>query len=61
MQHAWWYLNGCWPSNLGDRPSFGEILDLLLANSRISREFDEYLKTRCGENYRTWGRLENLV
>jgi serine/threonine protein kinase len=54
-------LNGCWESNPGDRPSFGEILDLLLANSRISREFDEYLKTRCGENYRTWGRLENLV
>jgi serine/threonine protein kinase len=47
-------LNGCWESNPGDRPSFGEILDLLLANSKAVREFDEHVKVQWGENYRTW-------
>jgi serine/threonine protein kinase len=54
-------LNGCWQSNPRDRFSFGEILELLLANSRRVRAREVYLKTRYGENYRTYNRMENLV
>jgi hypothetical protein len=54
-------LNGCWQSNPGDRPSFGEILELVLANSRAVRELFELLKAKWGENYRSWGHIENLV
>jgi hypothetical protein len=54
-------LNGCWQSNPRDRPSFGEILELLLANSTYVRARDEYTKSQHGENYRSWGHIENLV
>jgi hypothetical protein len=54
-------LNGCWQSNPGDRPSFREILDLLLATSKAIRKLDECEKTKWGENYRNWGHIENLV
>ena len=45
-------LNGCWQSNPGDRPSFREILELLLAYSRVVREFNELMKIRWGKNYK---------
>jgi serine/threonine protein kinase len=54
-------LNGCWQSNPRDRPSFGEILELLLANSTYVRARDEYTKSQHGENYRSWGHIEKLV
>jgi serine/threonine protein kinase len=54
-------LNECWQSNPKDRPSFRDILDLLLANSNVLRKEDEYLKSRWGENYKTWGHMKNVI
>jgi hypothetical protein len=46
-------LNECWQSNPRDRPSFREILELLLAYSRVVGKFDELMKIRWGKNYKT--------
>jgi hypothetical protein len=54
-------LNGCWQSNPEDRLSFRDVLELLLANSKVVREREEYLKTKYGENYRSWGHFEYWV
>jgi serine/threonine protein kinase len=54
-------LNGCWQSNPRDRPNFGKILELFLANSRYVKARDEYTKSQHGENYRSWGHIEKLV
>jgi serine/threonine protein kinase len=47
-------LNGCWQSNPRDRPSFGEILELILANSPMSRRLEEMNKKYFGESFRTY-------
>ena len=54
-------LNGCWQSNPEDRPSFRNILELLLANSRKVRALEEYIKTKYGEDFRTWGHIKNII
>jgi serine/threonine protein kinase len=57
----WELLKGCWQFNPRNRLSFGEILDLLLANSRDVRTEDEHIKTQWGENYRTWNHNRIVV
>jgi serine/threonine protein kinase len=54
-------LKACWQPNPRNRPSFGEILELFLVNSRDVRTDEEYSKARWGENFRTWGQNRNVV
>jgi serine/threonine protein kinase len=46
-------LNRCWQSNPAARPTIGEILNLLPANSATLREYENHLKEEYGENLRS--------
>jgi serine/threonine protein kinase len=47
-------LRMCWQSNPIARPSFGEILDLILTNSIGVRKREDWLIQKYGHNYRNW-------
>jgi serine/threonine protein kinase len=47
-------LKMCWQFDPMARPSFGEVLDLLVKNSTSVREREDDLINRYGQNYRNW-------
>ena len=51
----------CWQSHPTDRPTIGDILDILKAKSRIVQEYDEILKDNWGENQRWKYKIESTI
>jgi serine/threonine protein kinase len=47
-------LRMCWQCDPIARPSFGEILDLLIANSIVVRRREDGFISKYGKNYRNW-------
>ena len=42
----------CWQSNPRDRPTIGEIIDILITNSNDVKDHEEFLKDMYHENHR---------
>jgi serine/threonine protein kinase len=51
----------CWQHDPTARPTIGEILDLLSANSTSVRGYEEVLKKKYGENFKYNSKLDTVI